>query len=382
MNLRHFKTSTKLILGFGIITVLTISIAVVGTIGIKNVFYQSTVLSGLGDLTNNYNLSRLYIRSFAHTKDSVLLFSIFALVLALLIATSITRYITTRLLRIVEVAQNYAKGKLTADVSAEDLELKDEIGILMRAIKDMGDNLRRVVGLIHESAESLSKTSNELNEVALSLSQGANNQAASAEELSAAMEEAVSSMQQNVDNASGIDAIASESGTYLKTISTQSQDSLKSAEQITLKIGIINDIAFQTNLLALNAAVEAARAGEAGRGFSVVASEVRKLAERSKAAAVEIVSMSQKSYSNTSEMAEQLDNIIPKIDHSLHLVQEITASSKEQLIGSRQINTAIESLNQITQENAAFYEQINLKSNQMTTNAEELFKSISYFQTT
>lgn len=81
-------------------------------------------------------------------------------------------------------------------------------------------------------------------------------------------------------------------------------------------------------------------------------------------------------------MAEQLDNIIPKIDHSLHLVQEITASSKEQLIGSRQINTAIESLNQITQENAAFYEQINLKSNQMTTNAEELFKSISYFQTT
>lgn len=571
MNLRHFKTSTKLILGFGIIAVLTISIAIVGTLGIKNVFYQSTVLSGLGDLTNNYNLSRLYIRSFAHTKDSVfltrmdeslqttkagiskmheqtnsaaekimldslsryislyhseslgsvdnitvlagtaeaeeklgqqiqailsqrtgfgdartlnrflearlytynyissfnnqklqeafkiiddirvnnpgnapyadqlsqyqkilqqletigrnqshydtsipplgqqvtllfdqlmthanaqaeeaqatsnllvLLFSIFALVLALLIATSITRYITTRLLRIVEVAQNYAKGKLTADVSAEDLELKDEIGILMRAIKDMGDNLRRVVGLIHESADSLSKTSNELNEVALSLSQGANNQAASAEELSAAMEEAVSSMQQNVDNASGIDAIASESGTYLKTISTQSQDSLKSAEQITLKIGIINDIAFQTNLLALNAAVEAARAGEAGRGFSVVASEVRKLAERSKAAAVEIVSMSQKSYSNTSEMAEQLDNIIPKIDHSLHLVQEITASSKEQLIGSRQINTAIESLNQITQENAAFYEQINLKSNQMTTNAEELFKSISYFQTT
>ena len=571
MNLKHLKTSTKLILGFGIITVLTISIAVVGTIGIKNVFYQSTVLSGLGDLTNNYNLSRLYIRSFAHTKDSVfltrmneslqttragisrmneqtnstaeknmldslsryislyhseslgsvdnitvlastaeaeeklgqqiqailsqrtglgdartlnrflearlytfnyissfnnqklqeafkiiddirvnnpgnapyadqlsqyqkilqqletigknqshydtsipplgqqvtllfdqlmahanaqaeeaqatsnllvLLFSIFASVLALLIAISITRYIMTRLLRIVEVAQNYAKGKLTASVSAEDLELKDEIGILMRAIKDMGDNLRRVVGLIHESADSLSKTSNELNEVALSLSQGANNQAASAEELSAAMEEAVSSMQQNVDNASGIDAIASESGTYLKTISTQSQDSLKSAEQITLKIGIINDIAFQTNLLALNAAVEAARAGEAGRGFSVVASEVRKLAERSKAAAVEIVSMSQKSYSNTSEMAEQLDNIIPKIDHSLHLVQEITASSKEQLIGSRQINTAIESLNQITQENAAFYEQINLKSNQMTTNAEELFKSISYFQTT
>lgn len=571
MNLRHFKTSTKLILGFGIITILTIGIAVVGTLGIKNVFYQSTLLSGLGDLTNNYNLSRLYIRSFAHTKDTVfltrmeaslqttiagisrmheqtnavaekkmldslsrylslyhseslgsvdnitilartaeaeeelgqqiqamlsqrtslvdartlnrflearlfafnyissfnhqklqeafsivddiltsnaaneryagqitqyrqileqlatigrnqshydtsipplgqqvtllfdqlmahanaeaeaaqatsnllvLLFSIFALVLALLIAISITRYITTRLLRIVEVAQNYAKGKLKADVSAEDLELKDEIGILMRAIKDMGDNFRRVVGLIHESAESLSKTSNELNELALSLSQGANNQAASAEELSAAMEEAVSSMQQNVDNASGINAIASESGAYLKTISTQSQDSLKSAEQITLKIGIINDIAFQTNLLALNAAVEAARAGEAGRGFSVVASEVRKLAERSKAAAVEIVSMSQKSYSNTSEMAEQLDNIIPKIDQSLHLVQEITASSKEQLIGSRQINTAIENLNHITQENAASYEQINRKSGEMTTKAKELFKSISYFQTT
>jgi methyl-accepting chemotaxis protein len=187
-------------------------------------------------------------------------------------------------------------------------------------------------------------------------------------------------MQKNVDNASGVDTIASESGKYLKKISSQSADSLKSAELITQKIGIINDIAFQTNLLALNAAVEAARAGAAGRGFSVVAAEVRKLAERSKVAAVDIIAMSQKSYANTDEMASQLSYIIPKIDHSLQLVQEITNSSKEQLIGSQQINSSIENLNQIIQQNAASYEQINHKSRELTASAEELFKSVAYFK--
>ena len=277
-------------------------------------------------------------------------------------------------------AQKYAAGNLTASLSSTDLQLKDEIGLLMRAINDMGQNIKKVVGLIHKSAHSLSTTSKELNSHAISLSQGANNQAASAEELSASMEESVASMQQNVDNASDIDAIASESGNYLKTISSQSEESLKSAELITQKIAIINDIAFQTNLLALNAAVEAARAGEAGKGFSVVASEIRNLAERSKKAAIEIIAISEAGYRTTEEMVNHLSYIIPKLDTSLQLVKEITNSSKEQLISSRQINSAIESLNVITQQNVSSYDKINVKSNELTANAEELFHSADFFK--
>ena len=155
---------------------------------------------------------------------------------------------------------------------------------------------------------------------------------------------------------------------------------VQAMKQIADKIGIIDDIAYQTNLLALNAAIEAARAGDHGKGFAVVAAEVRKLAERSQVAAQEIGGVA----SNSVQLAEQagalLDQIVPNIQKTSDLVQEITAASQEQTTGAAQINIAMGQMNQITQQNASASEELAATAEEMNAQASQLQELIGYFR--
>jgi methyl-accepting chemotaxis protein len=151
-------------------------------------------------------------------------------------------------------------------------------------------------------------------------------------------------------------------------------------KDIAAKISIIEEIARQTNLLALNAAIEAARAGEHGKGFAVVASEVRKLAERSQTAAGEISKLSASSVEVAEKAGKMLAKLVPDIQKTAELVQEISAASKEQTTGADQINAAIQQLNQVIQQNAGAAEEMASTAEELSSQAEQLQDTISFFK--
>jgi methyl-accepting chemotaxis protein len=273
------------------------------------------------------------------------------------------------------IAEQIASGNLTLKFDSK----RKRAGIY-GAIVQLSDQLRSIISKIMEGAEGVTSASLQMSSTSQQMSQGSQEQAASAEEISSSMEQMVSNIQQNTDNAQQTEKIAIKAAADIKegnTAVTQAVDSLK---KIAEKIGIIGEIARQTNLLALNAAVEAARAGEHGKGFAVVAAEVRKLAERSQLAAEEINSLSSSSVTIADKSGRLLEQIVPNIQNTAKLVQEIAASSAEQNSGATQINNAIQQFNSVIQQNAAGAEEIASSSEELSAQAESLKDSVSFFK--
>ena len=268
------------------------------------------------------------------------------------------------------------------DLSSE-VDIRDKIkgrGELAEALQDMINKLREIVDNISKGANQIASSSIELSSSSQQISQGANEQAASVEEISATMEEISANIQQNKDNAIQTESISVKASESVDKVRGSSKNSLVSITDISQKITIINDIAFQTNILALNAAVEAARAGEHGKGFAVVAAEVRKLAESSKKAADDIINSSQISVDITNEAGSLLESLIPEIQKTADLIQEIAAANTEQSNGVTQINSAVQQLNTVTQQNASASEELASSSEELSAQASHLKNLISFFK--
>ncbi len=340
------------------------------------VLEQSENISRAG-LTSTDKIAKEAVAAL-QTSSSVLIGGLLiAIILGIILAMSITRLITKPINQGVTFAKQIADGDLTAKI---DVYQNDEIGELAEALRGMVQKLKSIVGSILSGSDNIANASIQLSATSQQMSQGATEQASSAEEVSSSMEEMVSNIQQNTDNSQQTEKIATQAVDGIRKGSDSTNVAVSSMKEIAEKIMIINDIAFQTNILALNAAVEAARAGEHGKGFAVVAAEVRKLAERSKVSADEIVNLSRNGVDISEKAGEQLQTIVPEIEKTAKLVQEISAASLEQNSGADQINNAIQQLNQIVQQNAAASEEMATSSEELSSQAEQLKETVMFFK--
>jgi methyl-accepting chemotaxis protein len=300
--------------------------------------------------------------------------------IAAVLGVFITRLVTAGINKGVGIAQTIAQGDLTITVDKELLEQKDEIGDLSRALQLMADKLREVIGSVISGSENIASASQQMSGTAQEMSQGSTEQASSAEEVSSSMEQMAANIQQNTDNSRQTETIARQAENGIVESNKASDEAVKAMKDIAEKIGIIEEISRQTNILALNAAVEAARAGEHGKGFAVVAAEVRKLAERSQVAAAEINRLSGFGVKISDEAGKRLSAIVPDIQKTAQLIQEIAAASVEQNSGADQVNSAIQQLNQVTQQNAAASEEMATSSEELASQADQLLEIVSYFK--
>jgi PAS domain-containing protein len=235
----------------------------------------------------------------------------------------------------------------------------------------------RVLGGVKDAADSVSAGSQQLSTSTEQLSQGTTEQAASAEEASSSVEELNATIRQTADNAQQTEKIALKSAADAMESGRAVGESVTAMKDIATKITIIEEIARQTNLLALNAAIEAARAGEHGKGFAVVASEVRKLAERSQTAAREISKQSVASVMVADNAGQMLGKLVPDIQKTAELVQEISAATREQTSGANQINQALQQLNAVIQQNAGAAEEMAATAEELSSQAEQLYAGIA-----
>lgn len=272
------------------------------------------------------------------------------------------------------LAEKIAEGNLTVEVRERGNE-----DTLMRALNTMITKLNTTVIEVKGVANHVAAGSRELTISSEKMSEGATQQAAATEEVSSSMEQMTANIRQNADNAKETEKIAQQSSQYAEEGGKVVAETLLAMQQIAEKNLIIQEIATQTRLLSLNATIEAARAQEHGKAFSVVAAEVRKLADTTKKAAEEINNLATNSLEVSKKAGEMLQTLVPSSHKTLELVQEITAASSEQSVGAEHINSAIQQLDQVTQQNASTSEEVATAAEELAAQARQIQEAMSFF---
>lgn len=354
-----------------------------------------------------------YLSDFNKQANSILYSLAITLFLAIAIGVTIVYWtsgaISKPISRIAGQLQKIAEGDLRIDSSALTTKRKDEIGSLISSLSVMVDNLKNLIGRVSESAVSVTVASAEISSSANDIATGSNSQAIAAQtinELFKEFNDAIQSVAQSVDSAArlsedtrvGVKDGATSVNASIESIRGLNTQMHKLQDQ-SLKIGtiidVIYDIADQTNLLALNAAIEAARAGEQGRGFAVVADEVRKLAERSAGASKEIsviIRLMQKNAEDSVHSAAEAVSvcqrteeifayILEKTNATAEQVSEIAAACEEQAAQCNEVLGSIESVAAASQQSAAGAEEASSATQSLTSLAKELERNASVFKT-
>lgn len=316
----------------------------------------------------------------AETRSAAISFSLWTLLILAVVATLVTLLMRSQLIRplleITALTQSMSDGRFSGGVKAPS---DDEIGRVGKSLNAMITSLSSVIRTVTGAADDVSTGSRQLSAAADDVASGAAKQAASVEEVAASMDAIAQSITRNAENSLMTKEIAIKAAREAETSGKSLIEGLSVLKEIAGKIQIIEEIARQTDLLALNAAIEAARAGEHGKGFAVVASEVRKLAERSGKAAQEIIAISGASVEVADTAGAQLAQLVPEIQRTADLVEEIASASATQDINARQVNDALQSLGSVIHQNASAAEEIASTTQSLSDKARQLTDATDFF---
>ncbi|HYQ46566.1 MAG TPA: methyl-accepting chemotaxis protein [Polyangiaceae bacterium] len=343
-------------------------------------FTQGLATRRAEEATQTYESSRISIAAVVSA----------SLLLGLVLSLAISRSVAVAIARLMHVIIDLGKGRLTSRV---DSSSGDEFGKMSAALNQSLDELCATLNNVNEISLELGNTAQQLSSAAQSIAAGAQEQASSLEQTAASLEEISSMVKQNSDNAQHAAEIANEArtaaehGGQVVGAAVSAMDEItRSSKTIAEIITTIDEIAFQTNLLALNAAVEAARAGDQGRGFGVVASEIRTLSRRTASAAKEIrgliVDASAKVETGTEQVNHSgttLQDIVRSVKRMTDMVSDIAGASRDQNAGIGQVNMAVSQVDQVTQANAAHTEELSSTAESLSEKAEHLQQLLAGF---
>lgn len=335
--------------------------------------------SSATDLTNRHAevLVPMIEQIVKTTTTTLVMFSVASIVLSIVVTLVISRGIVNPIQQLVQAAEAISVGDLTKSIVADRT---DEIGRLLGAMSKMTGKLNEMIGEVSLGAGSVSTAAAQVASSASSVSQGTSEQAAAVEQVTSSMEEMSASITQNAENSRKMEQMARKGASDAGQSGQAVLEAVSAMKSIAEKIAVIEEIAYQTNMLALNAAIEAARAGEHGRGFAVVAGEVRNLAERCRTAAQEIGGLAAANVQVAERSGGLLTELVPSIQKTADLVQEVASTSREQSAGVNQINRAISQVGLVTQRNAAGAEELSSTAEELASQAEALQDMISFFR--
>ncbi len=301
---------------------------------------------------------------------------IFLLVLLLLVHSHINR----PLHQLLKAVGCFWTGKLYK-VQEFKAERNDELGQILQSTSEMSVKLENITQSIRTKASQIVSDSHMLNDSAEHISQSVSRQATAADEISAVLSYMLDIISRNTSYARETHQISAEVVENLTIVSQVSQKSLESTLRISDKIRVINEIASKTDLLAINAAVEAAKAGEEGKGFAVVAGEIKKLAERCRAAAVQIDEAISEDVKLSESAARLFAKLVPIINQTNEKVSSIVSSAQEQELSSQQISSSIKQLAEIATNNATAAAEMVKQAEMFTKYAAALVEDVTFFKT-